>query len=253
MNRKLVSSRLANQRFFDLVADVYERVDGRRSEETPEWLGNVLADLKERAPVGPFIEVGCGSGWLLDIAGTYFAIRHGCDVSSRILRYALARSEGVVCAAAQELPFSNTSAGVVAFFATLHHLPTWQPALAEAHRVLKPGGWLYCDHDIDSAFLNRFGPVVHLYRRLRKAENRYREACPELTPDLYHQVEIHEEAGVSAKEIARILAGCGFVNIHCQWHWMGVSPVIDTFGRLLGSALREGLAPLLRVVAQKRQ
>jgi len=244
---------LANQRFFDLVADVYERVDGRRGKEPPGWLLNVLSDLKELAPAGPFIEVGCGSGWLLDIAGTYFAIRHGCDVSSRILEHALARSEGVVCAAAEELPFSDNAAGVVAFFATLHHLPTWRTALAEAHRVLKPGGWLYCDHDMDSAFLNRFGPVVRLYRRLRKAENRYRAACPEVTPDLYRQVEIHEETGVSAKEIARILTGCGFVNINCQWHWMGVSPVIDTFGRLLGSALRGGLAPLLRVVARKKQ
>lgn len=57
----------------------------------------------------------------------------------------LARAAGltIVQADAFELPFGTETLDVVAFSSVLHHLPTMAPALAEAQRVLRPGGQVF--------------------------------------------------------------------------------------------------------------
>ena len=52
---------------------------------------------------------------------------------------------GEAVAAGEALPLASESLDIVFFFNSLHHVPVAQqgPALAEAARVLKPGGRLY--------------------------------------------------------------------------------------------------------------
>ncbi|MFC1638787.1 class I SAM-dependent methyltransferase [Patescibacteria group bacterium] len=95
------------------------------------------------------LEVGCGRGGttelLLDIMPNAFITATDVDdeqVLQAERRISCPRVEFLVEHAA-EMSFDDESFDAVAAFNTYHHVPNWTRAVAEAARVLKPGGRLY--------------------------------------------------------------------------------------------------------------
>ncbi len=102
------------------------------------------------------VDVGCGTGSLLRLlraqqGGTRCV---GVDVSDEMLSVAREQTDdaGIAyhSADAGALPILDGTADVVVFLNTLHHLPEPGAALAEARRILKPGGtlWVGTDEDV---------------------------------------------------------------------------------------------------------
>ena len=101
----------------------------------------------ERGGLGPgarALELGCGTGVFLErVAGSAARI-HGVDLSDDLLaqsRHKVARLPNVLLTRgnAEALPFASGSFDLVYGSSVLHHLHV-DAALAEAHRVLRPGG-----------------------------------------------------------------------------------------------------------------
>jgi SAM-dependent methyltransferase len=87
----------------------------------------------------PVLDVGCGDGALgrpLLAAGLSWI---GLDFSRTLLRDA---PRPAVRADATRLPFPDGKFGAVTALYMLYHLAAPEQAVAEAHRVLRPGGWL---------------------------------------------------------------------------------------------------------------
>src|SRR5918994_644241 len=66
---------------------------------------------------------------------------------------------------ATQLPFPDESFDAVLSFIMLHHVIDWEKALAEAVRVLRPGGQLLGFDLLDS-------PVMHLFHRAERSPHR---------------------------------------------------------------------------------
>src|SRR5262249_44710136 len=99
---------------------------------------------------GPWLDLGCGSGSFLAAVGREAPEVCGVDIALRWLVVARKRldEEGLghvplVCACAEELPVSRSTFGRIVAGDLIEHVGDQAATLAEAHRVLRPGGRLF--------------------------------------------------------------------------------------------------------------
>lgn len=93
------------------------------------------------------LEIGCGQGAGARIIYDLFSPKRyvGVDLDPRMIRRARKRSGDLPNATFAEgdvtsLEFPKSSFDLVMDFGIIHHVPNWRDALAEVHRMLRPGG-----------------------------------------------------------------------------------------------------------------
>ncbi|MCW3015309.1 MAG: bifunctional 3-demethylubiquinone 3-O-methyltransferase/2-octaprenyl-6-hydroxy phenol methylase [Solirubrobacterales bacterium] len=109
------------------------------------WLARARAQLIPPAhgPGAQLLDVGCGGGLLAPHVHGY---RHvGVDLSERGLAIAAEHGVEPVHADVAALPFEDARFDVVVAGEILEHVPDLDGTVAEALRVLKPGGTFVCD------------------------------------------------------------------------------------------------------------
>ena len=86
------------------------------------------------------LEVGCGTGLILQRLAAGCRSAHGVDLSPGMLDKARERGLDVQVGSATELPFDDASFDMVCSFKVLAHVPEIGKALHEMVRVTRPGG-----------------------------------------------------------------------------------------------------------------
>jgi SAM-dependent methyltransferase len=131
--------RKAIEAYYDDYATWYE------SERRDGYYG-VVNDLEfgavAEAVVGrDALEIGCGTGLILERTAAVARRATGIDLSAGMARFSAGR-KGLTVAqgSATDLPFADRSFDVVYSFKVLPHVPDLGAALAEIRRVLRPGG-----------------------------------------------------------------------------------------------------------------
>jgi SAM-dependent methyltransferase len=126
---------------------------------------DVLAEtLPDGAPV--VVDVGCGDGALVRWLARRGARAIGVEVGPEPLARGRAREpvadERYEQAGAQDLPLADGAADAVLFMNSLHHVPgdLLDAALAEAARVLRPGGLAYVQEPLpEGAYFELLRPI----------------------------------------------------------------------------------------------
>ncbi len=110
------------------------------------------------------LDVGCGNGHIARALTERGAHVIGIDPGEAQLARARAvptvGDETYVEGVAEDLPYEDSSVDIVVFYNSLHHVPVEMidAALAEAARVLKPGGLLYIAEPLAD------GPLFHFQK-----------------------------------------------------------------------------------------
>lgn len=139
-------------RYFELSPEIPADLRKRQIEHILTAPGRAcrwLETLEPRADSGPILDLGCGSGSFLAAVGGGGRAPWGVDIAMRWLLVARKRldEEGLghirlVCGCAERLPLrARAFAGVVAGD-VIEHVGDQADTLAEAYRVLIPGGRL---------------------------------------------------------------------------------------------------------------
>ncbi|MSP61943.1 MAG: SAM-dependent methyltransferase [Myxococcales bacterium] len=114
----------------------------------------LLADV-EVSPGESLLEIGCGEGANLHHLAGRGARLFGVDFTPGKARFAAERTSArTACADAQHLPFCDAAFDAVLVRDLLHHVPDRFQVLAEAERVLRPGGHLTVIEP------NRWNPLI---------------------------------------------------------------------------------------------
>lgn len=146
---------------------------GRR-ELIQEVLRRFLPDAAPRR----MLDIGCGPGGNMRALQEFGQVT-GLDVAPEALVFAKEQGYAeLVRGDAEQLPFPDASFDAVTAFDALEHVPSDARALAEAFRVLKPGGaflvtvpahpWLFGPHDRSLHHFRRYA-AGDLRRKLADA------------------------------------------------------------------------------------
>ena len=138
-------------RQYDDLAGEWWRPDGAFA--MLHWLAQARAALVPPAtrPGALLVDLGCGAGLLAPhLVGKGY--RHvGVDLTRSALSQAADHGVTVVNGDATAVPLADGCADVVAAGELLEHVPDWRAAVAQACRLLRPGGLLVLDTLNDTA------------------------------------------------------------------------------------------------------
>lgn len=136
------------------MADSYDRDEPHfRPENRAKVKANLLR-VAERTGTRRLLDIGCGTGFVISLLADTFDEIHGID-PTRAMMDKVDTSHGNITlheGVAESLPFADASFDLVTAYSVFHHLADHRPALAEAARVLRPGGVLYVDLEPSRAF-----------------------------------------------------------------------------------------------------
>lgn len=133
--------------YFNALADDWDRV---RSLHYPnELIERAVLDMAGPGPFERVLDIGTGTGRMLALFASRARSGEGIDLSHRMLTIARAnldrdgvRNAQVRRGDAAALPFADASADLAILHQVLHFLDVPAAAIAEAARVLVPGGRL---------------------------------------------------------------------------------------------------------------
>ena len=124
----------------------------------------LLESLGGRLEGKTVLEIGCGRGigteLILERLGAAKVIATDYDedmlrrARKRLGHYDAERLE-VKAADATALKYEDQAFDAVFNFAAIHHIPVWQTAISEIHRVLRPGGRFYFQ-EVTARWILRF-------------------------------------------------------------------------------------------------
>jgi ubiquinone/menaquinone biosynthesis C-methylase UbiE len=150
--------------YYDEFAARYE--DQRRTRR-PDGYHALIDDLEidfalRYGAGGDLLEVGCGTGLILERLAAHCKTAKGVDLSPGMLEPAKARGLDVQVGSATSLPFEDEQFDVVCSFKVLAHVPEIEQAIREMLRVTRKGGYvlaeLYNPMSL-RALVKRLGPA----------------------------------------------------------------------------------------------
>lgn len=138
------TDRDANSRaYYDDFSTGYER---ERHRGYHALLDELEFDVVEPLVRGrEVLEVGCGTGLILEKLARIARRAEGVDLSPGMLEHARRRGLTVKEGSATELPYPDGSFDVAVSFKVLAHVPDIERALSEMARVVRPGGHIIAE------------------------------------------------------------------------------------------------------------
>lgn len=155
--------------YFGAVAEDWDRI--RALHFPNEAIEQALLEAAHHGPLQRIVDLGTGTGRMLTLFAPRAAEAEGLDLSHQMLTVARANlaKAGITNARVRQgdvaaTPFETDSADLVIIHQVLHYIEDPASVIAEASRILRPGGQLlvvdFAPHDL--AFLQQ----EHGHRRL---------------------------------------------------------------------------------------
>jgi ubiquinone/menaquinone biosynthesis C-methylase UbiE len=167
-----------NRKVSNEVSSIYERLHGEifnpiEQERLIVALKQAIAAVRTESTQLVGLDFGCGSGNLTRRLINLGIRTVSADVSDKFLKGIERRFSGTGLSETVGIngkDLSNFESGrfdFVATYSVLHHVPDYLAIVREMCRVLKVGGVLYIDHEVNESYWNRPAEYVEFLRKAR--------------------------------------------------------------------------------------
>lgn len=214
---------LANVDHYDRNVENFQENVLRDSDDFYGYERDTLRGLAPAGGTGRILDVGTGTGKILEIAAPFYERLYGVDVSLEMLLAARKVTPRLFRASGLALPFREDYFDVVTAHSVLHHIVDLKGAMQEVCRTLKPGGVFYSDTDASRRFVRRFAWFLEMRRRLKRRLFEGDEETEHLS-DYYHRT------GLDPEEVREVVLSAGFQDVEVRYHF---PPNPDEFTQLL--------------------
>jgi ubiquinone/menaquinone biosynthesis C-methylase UbiE len=220
----------ANKTFHDQESSCYESHHSDIfNPQTQQRIAEILAWIRTKSKGECLLDAGCGTGNILNMAGVHFGERIGVDISPGMCREARANNPLIVCADLEFLPLPANYFDVAASFSVLHHLYEHEAYYREVYRILKPGGYLYTDHDPNllnvatcsgKAYNKLYRLISGLSAKPDKSGKEKSDEDGDVEGDLVRYVEYHHQIkkGLDPRQLKESLLRVGFREVKIIYH-----------------------------------
>lgn len=223
----------ANIEVHSRMIEAYQKEPHFRPENQAK-VRSMLVGVRQQAIGGRLLDIGCGTGFIINLARDLFDEIHGLDVTPAMLAKVDTSGGHITLhnTNAERLPFDDASFDVVTGYSFLHHLEDFRPVVREAFRVLKAGGLCYFDLDPNRLFwkalvdLEAAGSVglsdivqreidaiLHLDEQVEAEFGIKRELFQKAEPMKAFQ------GGLDPFEFKAVTAECGFRECEVRFEW----------------------------------
>src|ERR1700722_20242537 len=136
----------ANVEFHSQLADRFNDTQPYMLSQNKDRVRGILQGLAAAAPRASLLDIGCGTGFIIELALPMFDRIVGVDITPTMLEK-VPRNEKVelFLAEAERIPCEASTFGVATAYAVLQHVHAYEPVFRETFRCWAPGGVLYAD------------------------------------------------------------------------------------------------------------
>jgi SAM-dependent methyltransferase len=222
----------ANIKYHSAIADTYDQTQPHFKSENIARLEKILAHLSTSVEGESLLDLGCGTGFVTNIAKKYFKRVVGIDITFPMLERVNTNDGKVkLCLGdTSDLPFPENCFDVCTAYSFLHHLDEFSPSLREAYRCLRPGGYFYSDQDPNFYYwqlMNSLKDRTDLYgiseREVKSVVSLSLDLADEtgLTPEEISLAEVlgDEHGGVDPDELVDLMYSIGFSSVEYRFEW----------------------------------
>lgn len=216
----------------------------------PENLAKVraiLSGLVQRSGARKVLDLGCGTGFMIDLLRPMVAEVHGVDITQKMLDQVNASGPGAAvtltnCDTARFEP-GEGAFDLVTSYSFLHHLYDVEPTFRTAARALRPGGQYYGDLEPNHAFWaglkplepgDGLDPVVRI--EVEKVRFKDHEVAGQLgvSKEVLDQAEYGKNitGGFAHDRLVSSLRRAGFARVEVFYYWfLGQAQITNEPGK----------------------
>lgn len=156
------------KKYYNETAQKYDdwHINPSSSKIVDQWnFANLKKFINSDKKLNKSLELGCGTGRMANSLFKLSEEVYGVDLSQEVLNIAASKYPDLklTCSEVVNLPYQDNYFDMVLINGSLHHFFAVEKTLAEAHRVLKPGGFFVLLGEPSSQFLRPYNPFFYTW------------------------------------------------------------------------------------------
>ena len=244
MTRPIVKKVIeANIQVHSRLAAEYQKTEPHfRPENVSRVSKNVQALIQKSGPMD-VLDLGCGTGFMINILKPYARRIVGVDVTQAMLNQ-------VDTSGPAKIELHNHDAGsfpaepsgfhLVTAYSFLHHLADLEATLRTAYQALTLGGKFYADLDPNFYFWNAIASLENPGARHEVVQREFMATCKKdeeiqqkfgIPQKVFQHAEYGKDfsGGFKEEDLKKLLHKVGFSLVEFQYHWfLGQSALINS-------------------------